>query len=109
MEEKINHTISSYSFGMKHKLILIAAFLLKYKYILMDEPFTSLDVLASDTMIKVVRDYVKDNNSVIISTHMIDIAQEISDKILLLNNGKLKEYENNFSSSKEIKEIIMST
>lgn len=107
MNEKIKETISSYSFGMKHKLILMIAFLLKYKYILMDEPFTSLDVLAADTMIEVVRKYAKNNNTVIISTHMIDIAQEISDKILLLNNGKIQEYDNNFNNSKEIKEIIL--
>lgn len=107
MNEKIKETISSYSFGMKHKLILMIAFLLKYKYILMDEPFTSLDVLAADTMIEVVRKYAKNNNTVIISTHMIDIAQEISDKILLLNDGKIQEYDNNFNNSKEIKEIIL--
>lgn len=107
MNEKIKETISSYSFGMKHKLILMIAFLLKYKYILMDEPFTSLDVLAADTMIEVVRKYAKNNNTVIISTHMIDIAQEISDKILLLSNGKIQEYDNDFNNSKEIKEIIL--
>lgn len=107
MNEKIKQTISSYSLGMKHKLILIIAFLLKYKYILMDEPFTSLDVLAADTMIEVVKRYAKNNNTVIISTHMIDIAQEISDKILLLSNGKIQEYDNDFNNSKEIKEIIL--
>ncbi|SUY48058.1 ABC transporter [Clostridium putrefaciens] len=107
MNEKIKQTISSYSLGMKHKLILIIAFLLKYKYILMDEPFTSLDVLAADTMIEVVKRYAKNNNTVIISTHMIDIAQEISDKILLLSNGKIQEYDNNFKNTKEIKAIIL--
>jgi ABC-2 type transport system ATP-binding protein len=107
MKDKIKERIGTYSFGMKHKLTLIIAFILKYKCILMDEPFTSLDIIASDTMIKVVRDYVKENNVVIISTHMIDIAQEISDKILVLNRGKIQEYENNFNSSKEIKEIML--
>jgi ABC-2 type transport system ATP-binding protein len=107
MKDKIKERIGTYSFGMKHELTLIVAFILKYKCILMDEPFTSLDIIASDTMIKVVRDYVKENNVVIISTHMIDIAQEISDKILVLNRGKIQEYENNFNSSKEIKEIML--
>ncbi len=57
--------------------------------------------------IEVVTKYAKNNNTVIISTHMIDIAQEISDKILILNNGKIQEYDNNFNNSKEIKEIIL--
>lgn len=108
MRDKIKEKISTYSFGMKHKVILIIAFILKYKYILVDEPFTSLDILASDTMMEVVREYVKHNNTVIISTHMIDVAQEISDKILLLNRGKIEEYTNNFNNSKEIKELLLS-
>ncbi|WP_461206356.1 ATP-binding cassette domain-containing protein [Clostridium sp. DL1XJH146] len=107
MENKIKEIISAYSFGMKSKLILIIAFLLKYKYILMDEPFTSLDVLAADTMVKVIKEYVSGGNTVIISTHMIDIAQEVSDRILFLNNGNIQEYYNDFSNSKDIKEIIL--
>lgn len=107
MKDKIKEKISTYSFGMKHKVILIIAFILKYKYILMDEPFTSLDILASDTMMEVVREYVKHNNTVIISTHMIDVAQEISNKILVLNRGEIKEYTNNFNNSKEIKALLL--
>lgn len=107
MKEKIKEPISTYSFGMKHKLILIIALLLNYRYILLDEPFTSLDAIASDAMINVVREYTKAGNTIIISTHMLDIAQEISDKILLLQNGKIREFENNFKSSNEIKKIIL--
>ncbi|MFX0549360.1 ATP-binding cassette domain-containing protein [Hathewaya histolytica] len=107
MKEKIKEPISTYSFGMKHKLILIIALLLNYRYILLDEPFTSLDAIASDAMINVVREYTKAGNTIIISTHMLDIAQEISDKILLLQNGKIQEFENNFKSSNEIKKIIL--
>lgn len=107
MQEKIKEPIYTYSFGMKHKLILILAFLLSYKYILLDEPFTSLDAIASDAMINVVREYTKAGNSIIISTHMLDVAQEISDKILLLQHGKIQEFENNFNSSSEIKKLIL--
>lgn len=108
MKEKIKDPISTYSLGMKHKLILIMAFLLNYKYILLDEPFTSLDAIASDAMINVVREYTRRGNTIIISTHMLDIAQEISDKILLLKNGEIQEFNNNFKSSSEIKKIILS-
>lgn len=108
MKEKIKEPISTYSFGMKHKLVLIMSFLLNYRYILLDEPFTSLDAIASDTMINVAREYAKAGNTIVISTHMLDIAQEISDKILLLENGKIQEFDNNFKSSSEIKKIILS-
>ncbi|WP_142414305.1 ABC transporter ATP-binding protein [Hathewaya massiliensis] len=108
MKEKIKEPISNYSFGMKHKLVLIMSFLLNYRYILLDEPFTSLDAIASDAMINVAREYTKAGNTIVISTHMLDIAQEISDKILLLQNGKIQEFDNNFKSSSEIKKIILS-
>lgn len=56
----------------------------------MDEPFISLDAIASDAMINVAREYTKAGNTIVISTHMLDIAQEISDKILLLQSGKIQ-------------------
>lgn len=106
MEEKINNKIFSYSLGMKHKLVLITAFLLDYKYILMDEPFTALDYISSEIVIDIVREYVKKNRAIVISTHMLDIAQEIGDEILLLNDGKIVELENSFENSKELKKRI---
>ncbi|AJA47394.1 ABC-type multidrug transport system, ATPase component [Clostridium pasteurianum DSM 525 = ATCC 6013] len=106
MEDKINNKIFSYSLGMKHKLVLITAFLLNYKYILMDEPFTALDYISSEIVIDIVREYVKKNRAIVISTHMLDIAQEIGDKILLLKDGKIVELENSFENSKELKKKI---
>lgn len=44
--------------------------------------------------------------AIVISTHLMDVAQEISDKILLLNRGKITEVDNNFNSSKELKDRL---
>lgn len=106
MEDKIDSKIFSYSLGMKHKLVLILAFLLGYKYILLDEPFTALDYVSSDTIIDIAKEYANKNNSIIISTHMMDMAQEISDKILLLKNGRIIEFDNKFINSRELKDEI---
>ncbi|UZW15565.1 hypothetical protein OSC52_06925 [Clostridium pasteurianum] len=57
-------------------------------------------------MIDIVKEYVKKNRAIVISTHMLDIAQEIGDKILLLKNGSIIEMENNFENSKQLKERI---
>ncbi|MNN37673.1 putative ABC transporter ATP-binding protein AlbC [compost metagenome] len=106
MDEHINNLIKTYSLGTKQKLVLIIGFLLNYKYILMDEPFGAIDFISAEVIINTIRRYVRKGCSVVISTHLIDIAKEISDTILFLNNGKIYEVENNFKTPEEIKDWI---
>jgi ABC-2 type transport system ATP-binding protein len=106
MKEYIEYCISTYSLGTKQKLVMIIAFLLEYEYIFMDEPFASLDFIAAEVIMNSMREYVKKDYSVVISTHLIDIAHEIADTILFLNEGKVYEIENDFTSAREIKERI---
>ena len=106
MDRKIDSKIFSYSLGMKHKLLLMLALLLDYKYILIDEPFTALDFMSTEIVEEIVKEYARKGNAIVISTHLMDVAQEISDKILLLNRGKITEVDNNFNSSKELKDRL---
>lgn len=106
MDRKIDRKIFSYSLGMKHKLLLMLALLLDYKYILIDEPFTALDFMSTEIVEEIVKEYARKGNAIVISTHLMDVAQEISDKILLLNRGKITEVDNNFNSSKELKDRL---
>ena len=106
MEEKIKDTISTYSLGTKQKLVLIIGFLLKYEYIFMDEPFGAIDFISAEYIINILQKYRDENNGIIISTHLIDIAQEIADEILFINNGKIHQVRNNFIDSKQLKEWI---
>ncbi|ENK1244801.1 ATP-binding cassette domain-containing protein [Clostridium sp. FAM 1755] len=106
MNEYIDKIIATYSLGTKQKLVMIIAFLLEYEYILMDEPFSSLDFIASEMLINTMKKYVNKNCSIMVSTHLIDIAQQVADNILFLNNGKINQIKNNFKDSKEIKDWI---
>lgn len=106
MDGKIKELISTYSLGTKQKLVLIIGFLLEYEYIFMDEPFGAIDFISAEVIIEFLRKYRDKNNAIVISTHLIDIAQEVADEILFLNNGKIYAKENNFSSSKELKAWI---
>lgn len=106
MKEYIKSPISTYSQGTKQKLVLIIGFLLQYEYMLMDEPFASLDFISAEVIIDTIRKYVNDSCSIVISTHLIDIAQEVSDTILFLNKGKIYEVENTFKTPAQIKEWI---
>lgn len=103
MEEKITDTISTYSLGTKQKLVLIIGFLLKYEYIFMDEPFGAIDFISTEYIINLLQKYRDQNNGIIISTHLIDIAHEIADEILFINNGKVYQKRNDFIDTKQLK------
>ncbi|NLD48722.1 MAG: ABC transporter ATP-binding protein [Clostridiaceae bacterium] len=106
MQDKIKQLISSYSLGTKQKLVLIIGFLLKYEYIFLDEPFGAIDFISAEIVIDFLRAYKEKNNTIVLSTHLIDIAQEVADDILFLNNGKIYKIKNNFTHPKEIKKWI---
>lgn len=106
IKEKIKELISTYSLGTKQKLVLIVGFLMNYECIFMDEPFGAIDFIAAEVIMDFLREYRDKNNTIVISTHLIDIAQEIADEILFLNNGKVFMVKNDFKNSNEIKKWI---
>lgn len=89
MEDR-HRLIKDYSTGMKNKIQMLAMVLLKPNVLLMDEPLTSLDLLAAIDMKKMLQK-VKQDCVMILSTHIVSIAKELSDQILLLKDGKLIE------------------
>ena len=93
----IDKLVINYSHGMKHQLALAIALLLKPKVLLLDEPLVSLDPIniqkTRDELVK----YAREGHIVLISTHMIPIAQRISDEILILSNGTIHQVKNEFS------------
>lgn len=85
--------IKEYSSGMKAKLNLLALYIQKPKVILLDEPLTSVDVVSGHEIKKFFRD-MKHNHIIIISTHMMDLAKDLCDEIVLLHEGELESLEN---------------
>jgi len=106
IKDRVNELISTYSLGTRQKLVLVIGFLMQYQYILMDEPFAAIDFISSEVIMDFLRDYRDKGNTIVVSTHQIDIAQEIADEILFLNNGKVYTVKNDFSNSNEIKNWI---
>jgi len=91
---------------MRHQLLLVISFILCPKVLLLDEPLVSLDpIIINDTKKNLVT-YAKQGNIVIISTHIISIAQQISDEILILSNGKLIMFKNCLDSQNFEKYVI---
>jgi ABC-2 type transport system ATP-binding protein len=106
IKDKINELIATYSLGTRQKLVLIIGFLLKYECIFMDEPFGAIDFISAEVIIDFLKELRDMNNIIVVSTHLIDIAQELADVILFLNNGKMYTINNDFSNPKELKQWI---
>ncbi len=81
--------ISSYSHGMKQKLAIIAAFLHQPRLIMMDEPFVGLDPKAAHTLKEMMREHCERGGSIFFSTHVLDVAEKLCDRVAIIRGGKL--------------------
>ena len=81
--------INAYSHGMKQKLALISAFFHEPKLIIMDEPFVGLDPKASHAMKELMRKHCEKGGAIFFSTHVLEVAEKLCDKIAIIKDGKL--------------------
>ncbi len=81
--------ISAYSHGMKQKLAIISALLHDPKLILMDEPFVGLDPKASHLLKDMMREVCNKGGAIFFSTHVLDVAEKLCDKVAIIKGGKL--------------------
>lgn len=81
--------VSAYSHGMKQKLALIAALLHEPKLIIMDEPFVGLDPKAAHLLKGVMREHCDRGGAIFFSTHVLEVAEKLCDKIAIIKGGKL--------------------
>jgi len=81
--------ISTYSHGMKQKLAVIAALLHQPKLMIMDEPFVGLDPKAAHTLKVLMRELCDNGGAIFFSTHVLEVAEKLCDKIAIIKDGKL--------------------
>lgn len=81
--------ISSYSHGMKQKLAVISALTHHPKLLILDEPFVGLDPEASFTLKEIMRELCREGNAIFFSTHVLDVAEKLCNKIAIIKNGCL--------------------
>lgn len=81
--------IQSYSHGMKQKLIIISVLLYNPKNWILDEPMTGLDPKASYILKDLMKEHSRKGNTVFFSTHVLEVAEKICDKIAVIDNGKI--------------------
>lgn len=85
----LGQLISAYSHGMKQKLAVISALIHSPKLIMMDEPFTGLDPKASFTLKQIMREICDAGGAIFFSTHVLEVAEKLCDKVAIIRNGKL--------------------
>ena len=81
--------ISSYSHGMKQKLAIISALIHEPKLMILDEPFVGLDPKAALTLKNMLLEMCRKGNAIFFSTHVLDVAEKLCNKIAIIKNGEL--------------------
>lgn len=89
LTDDLPQPISSYSHGMKQKLVMISAWVHAPKLILMDEPFVGLDPKASHLLKGMMREHCDAGGAIFFSTHVLEVAEKLCDKIAIIKNGRL--------------------
>ncbi len=85
----LGQPIAAYSHGMKQKLAIISAWLHSPKLIIMDEPFVGLDPKASHLLKEMMREVCDNGGAIFFSTHVLEVAEKLCDKIAIIKGGKL--------------------
>ncbi len=89
LTESLAQPISTYSHGMKQKLAVISALIHEPKLIIMDEPFVGLDPKAARTLKDLMRAHCDRGGAIFFSTHVLDVAEKLCNKIAIIKGGKL--------------------
>ena len=98
--------MKTYSHGMKNKMQMMANVIARPNILLLDEPLTSLDVVMAEEMKELLRS-LKTDRITIFSTHLLDLAVDLCDEIVLLSHGELESVDKSNLDDQEFKEKII--
>ena len=87
--DSLNERIQEYSHGMRQKLVVTGALMHNPKNWILDEPMTGLDPKSSFELKELMRKHAKDGNTVFFSTHVLEVAEKLCDRIGIINKGEL--------------------
>ena len=89
LTKDLAQSIAAYSHGMKQKLAIISALIHEPKLILLDEPFVGLDPKAAHSLKGIMRELCDNGSAIFFSTHVLEVAEKLCDKIAIIKGGKL--------------------
>lgn len=89
MEQALGDKIQSYSHGMRQKIIIMGVLIHKPKVWILDEPLTGLDPKSAFILKEMMREHADEGNTVLFSTHVLEVAEKVCDRVGIINKGKL--------------------
>lgn len=89
LEENLGDVISSYSHGMKQKLVIISAFIHQPKLLILDEPFVGLDPKATFTLKEIMREMTQEGMAIFFSSHVLEVVEKLCDHVAIIKQGKI--------------------
>lgn len=89
LTDNLQDPIATYSHGMRQKLAVVSAWIHHPKLIIMDEPFVGLDPKAAHDLKEMMREICNEGGAIFFSTHVLEVAERLCDKIAIIKDGKL--------------------
>ena len=89
LTDDLAQPINAYSHGMKQKLAIISAWIHQPRLVIMDEPFVGLDPKAALILKEMMRELCDNGGAIFFSTHVLEVAEKLCDKVAIIKNGKL--------------------
>ncbi|MGL4991549.1 MAG: ABC transporter ATP-binding protein [Sarcina sp.] len=99
IDKDLNSLISSYSHGMKQKLVIISALVHSPEVMILDEPFVGLDPKAALKVKEILREFCDNGGIVFLTSHVLEVVEKISDRVAIIKDGEIK-------ALGEMKEIV---
>jgi ABC-2 type transport system ATP-binding protein len=113
MSNALTDQIQSYSHGMRQKIIIMGALIHEPEVWILDEPMTGLDPKSSYVLKEMMREHANNGKSVFFSTHVLEVAEKICDRVAVINKGKmlfcgtLEELRDHFKASGSLEKIFL--
>ena len=105
-KEDRDKLLKDYSHGMKNKMQILVNIIANPSILLFDEPLTSLDIVVQEEMKQMLREIKKDH-IIIFSTHIMELALDLCDEIVILNKGVLEKIDKNNLDNVKFKDKII--
>ncbi len=100
LEEQIDYLIGTYSKGMRQKIAFTSAIIHEPDILILDEPTSGLDPRFGKIVKDMIKDFVTHNKTILMSTHIIPVAESLCNRLAIINNGKIA----SIGTIKEIKD-----
>lgn len=89
IQNVLNNPISSYSHGMKQKIVVISALIHQPKVLLLDEPFVGLDPKASYQLKEIFKEMCDQGSLIFFSTHVLEVVEKLCNKVAIIKQGEI--------------------